>query len=88
MVVPLRTGFGSRLIQQTIQRQLNGAVRVSFEPEGLVCDFEIPLRRTRVRPRKQQSKLLQGLDTNWRSPTTRQVLLFHRRRLILEWRVF
>ena len=43
VVAPLRTGFGSRLIEQTIQRQLNGAVRVSFEPEGLVCDFEIPL---------------------------------------------
>jgi two-component sensor histidine kinase len=43
VVAPLRTGFGSRLIEQTIQRQLNGAVRVSFEPEGLLCDFEIPL---------------------------------------------
>ena len=42
VVAPLRRGFGSRLIEQTIQRQLNGAVRVSFEPEGLVCDVEIP----------------------------------------------
>jgi two-component sensor histidine kinase len=43
VAVPLRRGFGSRLIEQTVQRQLNGAFEVRFEPEGLVCELEIHL---------------------------------------------
>ena len=41
---PSRRGFGSRLIEQTVAQQLNGDVSFSFEPEGLVCEFEIDLQ--------------------------------------------
>jgi two-component sensor histidine kinase len=41
---PSRRGFGSRLIEQTVAQQLNGKVGFRFEPEGLVCKFEIDLR--------------------------------------------
>lgn len=42
---PERRGFGSRVIEGTLSRQLGGAVRRSWEPEGLVCDVEVPLVR-------------------------------------------
>jgi two-component sensor histidine kinase len=45
VVAPVRLGFGSRLIEQTVRGQLNGTVDMRFEPSGLVCEFEIPLDR-------------------------------------------
>jgi PAS domain S-box-containing protein len=43
VAAPLARGFGSRLIEQSITQQLNGQVTLRFEPEGLVCEIEIPL---------------------------------------------
>ena len=39
---PERTGFGSRLVHQTVTRELGGRVRLDFEPTGLRCVLEIP----------------------------------------------
>jgi two-component sensor histidine kinase len=41
--VPERKGFGSRLIQQTVTRELSGHIRFEFEPSGLCCVLEIPV---------------------------------------------
>jgi two-component sensor histidine kinase len=40
---PSRRGFGSRLTERAITRELNGSVQISFDPSGLRCTFEIPL---------------------------------------------
>jgi two-component sensor histidine kinase len=40
-----RRGFGSRLIETVIQRQLNGDVRWDYQPEGLHLQMQIPLGR-------------------------------------------
>ena len=34
---PTRKGFGSRLIQEGLARELNGEVRLIYEPAGVVC---------------------------------------------------
>jgi two-component sensor histidine kinase len=43
VAAPLARGFGSRLIEQSITQQLDGQVKLRFEPEGLVCEITIPL---------------------------------------------
>jgi two-component sensor histidine kinase len=40
---PSRTGFGSRLIGQTVSADLLGSIDTSFKPEGLVCRIVIPI---------------------------------------------
>ena len=40
---PSRRGFGSRLIQHTARQQLDGHARVTFDPEGLVCEVNVRL---------------------------------------------
>jgi two-component sensor histidine kinase len=40
---PTRRGFGTRLIQQSFANQLNGAVRLSFDPSGVTCEIDVPL---------------------------------------------
>ncbi|SCX97385.1 sensor histidine kinase [Microvirga guangxiensis] len=40
---PRRTGFGSRLIQRGLARELNGVAHISYEPEGVVCTIDVPL---------------------------------------------
>jgi PAS domain S-box-containing protein len=42
---PARRGFGSRVLDGTLRRQLGGAVTLTWEPAGLVCEMEVPLRR-------------------------------------------
>ncbi len=37
-------GFGSILIAQGIERELKGSVAMNFDPAGLVCTIDIPLR--------------------------------------------
>jgi PAS domain S-box-containing protein len=43
--VPPRRGFGTRVLEGTIRRQLGGAVRQHWLPGGLVCELELPLDR-------------------------------------------
>jgi two-component sensor histidine kinase len=40
---PLRTGFGSRLIQKGLARELNGSAHIAYEPAGVICIIDVPL---------------------------------------------
>ena len=40
---PMRRGFGSRLIERSLQGQLSGEARLDFAAGGLVCQIELPL---------------------------------------------
>ena len=42
-----RSGFGSRLINMVIERQLNGQVEQTFAPEGLQTRLVVPLTHER-----------------------------------------
>ncbi|MCE4222830.1 sensor histidine kinase [Methylobacterium sp. C25] len=43
VVKPTRRGFGSRLIERSLARDLDGTVEIAFEPTGVVCRIEAPL---------------------------------------------
>jgi hypothetical protein len=45
---PTRRGFGSTLIQQSIERELNGSFRNDFESQGLTCGISLPLAKVRA----------------------------------------
>jgi two-component sensor histidine kinase len=40
---PSHRGFGLRLIEHGMERELSGKVRLDFRPEGLVCTWEMKL---------------------------------------------
>ncbi|MDJ0388395.1 HWE histidine kinase domain-containing protein [Roseomonas sp. E05] len=40
---PGRRGFGSRVLETTIRRQIGGSVALAWEAGGLACDFALPL---------------------------------------------
>ena len=40
---PTRQGFGSRLIERSLARELNGNVQIEFHPEGVLCTVDAPL---------------------------------------------
>jgi PAS domain S-box-containing protein len=40
---PDRKGFGTRLVENVLAAELNGSVRLCYEPKGLVCSVEAPL---------------------------------------------
>ncbi|HEY8612910.1 MAG TPA: HWE histidine kinase domain-containing protein, partial [Roseomonas sp.] len=42
---PSRRGFGSRVVEGSVRDRLGGVVRPSWNPEGLVCELEVPLAR-------------------------------------------
>lgn len=44
VVPPTRKGFGSRMIEGAVTRQLSGATEVFHEPGGLVCRLGFPLQ--------------------------------------------
>jgi two-component sensor histidine kinase len=44
---PTRRGFGSTLIQQSIERELGGSFRNDFDSEGLTCTIALPLDKVR-----------------------------------------
>ncbi|MTH33177.1 PAS domain S-box protein [Paracoccus limosus] len=43
---PVRTGFGSMLIQDALAAELNGEVELEFAPEGVTCRIRAPLSAT------------------------------------------
>jgi two-component sensor histidine kinase len=43
VVAPTRKSFGTRLIERSFMRQLNGEARLTFEPAGVVCNLDIPV---------------------------------------------
>ncbi len=42
---PAQRGFGTRLLERGLARELGGTVQLHFRPEGVVCDIEAPLRQ-------------------------------------------
>lgn len=42
---PSQSGFGSRLIEHAVANDLGTAVRLRFEPDGVVCEFDGPLQK-------------------------------------------
>ena len=40
---PTRQGFGTRLIERSLARELNGDVQIRFKPEGVLCIVDAPL---------------------------------------------
>lgn len=43
VVVPTRKGFGSRLIVDAVERQMQGTAEVAYASDGLVCTISFPL---------------------------------------------
>jgi two-component sensor histidine kinase len=43
VTTPTRTGFGSRLIERSLARELAGEVALSYEPSGVVCTIDAPV---------------------------------------------
>jgi two-component sensor histidine kinase len=39
---PVRIGFGSKLIKQVVERELDGSVQIKYRAEGLLCRLLIP----------------------------------------------
>lgn len=39
---PTRRGFGSRLIERGLAREVGGSVRLDYTPRGVVCEIEMP----------------------------------------------
>jgi len=44
VAAPSRRGFGSRLIERGLSAELEGEVRLTFEPTGVVCAIDAPIR--------------------------------------------
>jgi PAS domain S-box-containing protein len=42
--VPTRRGFGTRLIERSLAHDLDGRADIRFEPTGLICAVDAPLR--------------------------------------------
>ncbi|MET0743593.1 MAG: PAS domain S-box protein, partial [Microvirga sp.] len=42
--VPERRGFGVRLIERSLAQELDGAAKIRFEPAGVLCSIEAPLK--------------------------------------------
>lgn len=40
---PTRRGFGTRLIERSLARELEGIVRIEFAPSGVTCRADVPL---------------------------------------------
>ena len=43
VVEPGCRGFGSRLIEEGLAFELDGTVKLAFEPEGVICRIDVPL---------------------------------------------
>ncbi|MBZ6078530.1 HWE histidine kinase domain-containing protein [Microvirga puerhi] len=41
--IPTRKGFGSRLIERSLSRELSGKVVLDYRPSGLLCTISLPL---------------------------------------------
>lgn len=61
---PTRTGFGSRLIERSLARELAGDVQLIFAPSGVICSIAVPIppptatdRRTRSLPPPIEARL-------------------------------
>jgi two-component sensor histidine kinase len=50
---PARRGFGSRVIEQTVQRQLGGRLERHWTATGLNCEIDIPHGPAALQPQAQ-----------------------------------
>ena len=50
VVFPARTGFGGRMLQRSLARELGGEVALAFNPEGVRCEIRFNLETTRTAP--------------------------------------
>ena len=50
VVLPTRRGFGSRLIQRGLEQDLDGEVRLEYEPGGVLCQVAMPWSQGATRP--------------------------------------
>jgi PAS domain S-box-containing protein len=48
---PARRGFGTRLIERSLARDLRGEATIDYNPDGVVCTIEAPLREVAASPR-------------------------------------
>jgi PAS domain S-box-containing protein len=48
VTAPLRTGFGSQLLEVVLPRQVNAATEVDYRPEGLRVRVTLPLSREQI----------------------------------------
>jgi two-component sensor histidine kinase len=39
-----RGGFGTRLIERSLAADLGGTVRLTYDPSGVICRVEAPLK--------------------------------------------
>jgi two-component sensor histidine kinase len=46
VIPPSRSGFGSRLIQRSLQGQLGGEAALDYAPDGVRCHIRLPLARS------------------------------------------
>jgi two-component sensor histidine kinase len=44
VTAPTRKGFGSTLIERLAGSELNGKAKVAFDPGGVICMIETPVR--------------------------------------------
>ncbi|MEE7458120.1 histidine kinase [Methylorubrum populi] len=54
---PTRRGFGSRLIERSLARELAGTVELLYEPEGVICIIEAPVPPPGLLERKGGTQL-------------------------------
>lgn len=57
---PVRRGFGSTVLRNSVERQLRGRVVLDWRREGLVCEIELPIADTRASGA--------GSDSVWSGP--------------------
>ncbi|TXN22260.1 PAS domain S-box protein [Methylobacterium sp. WL9] len=58
VVAPVRTGFGSRLIERQLPMEFDGSAEIVYEPAGVACRLQIPL--TELGWHGQETATLQG----------------------------
>jgi PAS domain S-box-containing protein len=44
VTLPVRRGFGSRMIERGLAAEMNGEVRMHYEPIGVVCTLDMPFQ--------------------------------------------
>src|SRR6056297_227360 len=50
---PSRSGFGRRLIERGLVHELAGSAHIEFDPDGVVCEIEIPVDTALVPTKKR-----------------------------------
>src|SRR5262249_33511741 len=59
---PIRRGFGSTLIEQSITRELGGTLEKKFDPAGLICTMILSLERLGTYPSKSPTLLARAAE--------------------------